>query len=256
MALPLRPLGNTGLLVSAIGLGTVKLGRRDGVKYPVPFELPSDEQALELLRTAHDLGVNLIDTAPAYGTSETRLGELLDRVAPRERWVLCSKAGETFENGSSTFDFTPAAITASVERSLRRLRTDYLDVVLLHSNGDDEEVVVRSGALEALRALKRRGLVRAVGASTKTPGGALLAVERGDVVMLTLNSAEQGDAPAAALAAERGVGVLVKKALVSGHAVDPGAALRGVLAVRGVSCVVVGTIDSGHLRANTMAAAF
>ena len=84
-----RPLGSTGLRVSPLGLGTVKLGRNTGVKYPNQFALPSDGQARELLALARDLGINLIDTAPAYGTSETRLGPLLQ--GQRQDWVVCTK---------------------------------------------------------------------------------------------------------------------------------------------------------------------
>ncbi|MFW8341556.1 aldo/keto reductase, partial [Klebsiella pneumoniae] len=70
----LRPLGSTGLRVSPLGLGTVKLGRDQGVKYPNGFRIPDDQQARELLYLARELGINLIDTAPAYGVSEERLG--------------------------------------------------------------------------------------------------------------------------------------------------------------------------------------
>jgi aryl-alcohol dehydrogenase-like predicted oxidoreductase len=249
-----RPLGTTGLHVSPIGLGTVKFGRNTGVKYPAAFDLPSDEQITALLGAAAELGVNLIDTAPAYGTSEERLGVLLTRAASRDRWVICTKAGETFENGVSTFDFSPAAVTASIERSLKRLRTDRVEVALLHSNGDDQQIILHSGALEALESLKRRGLIRAIGISTKTPQGAMLAVRHADVVMLTLNAAEQADAPAAAAAGTRGVGVLVKKALASGHTRDADSAIRFALNLPGVSSVVVGTLSNEHLRANVLAA--
>ena len=114
----LRPLGRTGLRVSPIGLGTTKLGRTQALKYPEPFELPSDDQIRELLATARGFGVNLIDTAPAYGTSEERLGALLPN---RSDWVIVTKAGEEFVDGRSHFDFSPAAVTRSVERSLQRL---------------------------------------------------------------------------------------------------------------------------------------
>ena len=77
MSLQQRPLGNTGMTVSVLGLGTVKLGRNQAVKYPEPFELPDDAQARRLIDRARDLGINLLDTAPAYGTSEERLGRLL-----------------------------------------------------------------------------------------------------------------------------------------------------------------------------------
>ncbi|HQC72024.1 MAG TPA: aldo/keto reductase, partial [Candidatus Competibacteraceae bacterium] len=131
----LRALGTTGLRVSTLGLGTVKLGRNQGVKYPQPFELPSDQQALALLELAWDLGINLLDTAPAYGLSEERLGRLLRQC--RRDWVIVTKVGEAFQNGQSQFDFSAAATRASVERSLHRLGVAALDAVLIHSSGDD-----------------------------------------------------------------------------------------------------------------------
>ena len=66
----LRPLGDTGLTVSALGLGTVKIGRDQGVKYPTAFSIPDDDAVRNLLARARELGINLIDTAPAYGRSE------------------------------------------------------------------------------------------------------------------------------------------------------------------------------------------
>ena len=113
-----RPLGSTGLYVSPLGLGTVKLGRDQGVKYPDRFRIPDDTQALALLNQARELGINLIDTAPAYGISEERLGPLLR--GQRQDWVIVSKVGEEFSNGASHFDFTPAHTRFSLERSLRR----------------------------------------------------------------------------------------------------------------------------------------
>ena len=71
---------------------TVKLGRNDGVKYPEPFSIPDDKEAHALLAAAKSLGINLIDTAPAYGTSEERLGTLL--AGEREDWIICTKVGE------------------------------------------------------------------------------------------------------------------------------------------------------------------
>lgn len=254
----LRPLGKTGLHVSPIGLGTVKLGRDRGLKYAAPPRIPSDDEAMALLRTAHELGVNLIDTAPAYGTSEERLGKLLYTVAPREAWVLCTKAGEEFDPVAATsrYDFSPAAITASVERSLRRLGTDRLDIVLLHfgsSDATDARVLAQGEAMGALRAMQQRGLVRCVGGSTGTPEGARLAVEHGDVVMLTLNPDALQDRPWIEAARSRGRGVLIKKPLGSGHASDPAAALRMVLGTPGVCSAVVGTSSVANLRANIKA---
>ena len=101
-----RPLGSTGLTVSPLGLGTVKLGRDQGVKYPTGFTIPGDEEARLLLAQARELGINLIDTAPAYGRSEERLGPLLR--GQRDEWVIVSKVGEEFEEGLSHFDFSAA----------------------------------------------------------------------------------------------------------------------------------------------------
>lgn len=262
-----RPLGATGLRVGALGLGTVKLGRTRGLKYPDAQRapaLPGDDAAAELLRTAAEVGVNLVDTAPAYGVAEERLGALMAAggwFGGRDRWVVCTKAGEEFDErggagaGESRFDFSPGAIRASVERSLRRLRTDRVEVVLLHSDGRDEWIIRESGALDELRRLKDRGLVRAVGASTKTVAGGLLAAEACDVVMVTHNPAHTAERVVIDAAAARGVGVLVKKGLASGHAPDAGAAVRFVLGTPGVSSMIVGTASAAHLRENARHAA-
>ena len=264
----LRPLGKTGLQVSVIGLGTVKLGRTRGLKYPTAAgagqqaELPSDEQAGELLRTAAALGVNLIDTAPAYGTSEERIGALMESHAwfgGRDRWVVCSKAGEEFDpdadggKGASRYDFSPAAVRASVERSLKRLRIDRIDVLLLHSDGRDEWIIQESGAIGELESLKKRGLLRAFGVSTKTVEGGLLAVEQCDVVMVTHNPSYTAEQRVIDAAEDAEVGVLVKKGLESGHAADPAHAIRFVLGTPGVSAMIVGTSSADHLRANAAA---
>ena len=245
-----RSLGSSEIRVSLLGLGTVKLGRNRQVKYPRPFDLPDDATVSGLLACARDLGINLIDTAPAYGSSEARLGRLLP--GRREDWVLCSKVGEEFEGGRSRFDFSPEHTRLSVERSLRRLGTDYLDVVLIHSDGNDLEILERHGTLDALAELRQRGLVRAAGISHKTVEGGQRAVELGaQVIMATLNPNEREQLPVIAQAAARGCGVLVKKALASGQAGSD--SLTFAAAVTGVCALVVGTIDTGHLRANAAA---
>jgi len=146
----MRALGNTGLQVSALGLGTVKLGRDRGVKYPDAYSLPDDRSAALLLDRARELGINLLDTAPAYGSSEQRLGRLL--AGQRQHWLLCTKVGEEFANGRSHYDFSPEHVRRSVERSLRRLATSVLDIVLVHSDGSDLETTwTSSNAWERCR---------------------------------------------------------------------------------------------------------
>ncbi|MDX9912460.1 MAG: aldo/keto reductase [Phycisphaerales bacterium] len=241
-----RPLGRSGIHVSALGLGTVKLGRSAGVKYPTAVRIPSDDEVRELLLEARSLGVNLIDTAPAYGSSEERLGMLLP--TPRDDWAIVTKVGESFDGERSTFDFSPEAIRASVERSLLCLRTDRVECVLVHSDGAIEARLVESGVLDALVELRSRGLARSIGVSTKTPEGAALAIAHTDVVMLTLSPARREELPMIARAHAAGVGVLVKKALDSGHASDPREGVRFAASTRGVSSVVVGTTSIAHLR--------
>ena len=75
--MPRRRLGRTGIEVGVLGLGTVKFGRDQGLKYPRGFTIPDDRAVRALLDLARDLGINLLDTAPAYGDSEARLGRLL-----------------------------------------------------------------------------------------------------------------------------------------------------------------------------------
>ncbi len=240
-------------MVSAIGLGTVKIGRNEGVKYPRPFDLPDDDAVRSLLEVAGECGVNLIDTAPAYGTSEERLGHLLP--GPRENWVIVTKCGEEFAAGRSSYDFSESAIRSSIERSLKRLGTDYLDIVLIHSDGQDEHILKHVDALPTLLKMKSRGLIRAAGISTKTVAGGLLAVQSCDVIMITLNPRASADSVVAAAAQNAGVGILVKKALISGHLADSGlgrdpvhACLRYVLDTPGVHSAIVGTLNAGHLR--------
>ena len=146
-----RPLGNTGIQVSPLGLGTVKIGRDQGLKYPNRFKLPSDHEILALFEEARTVGINLIDTAPAYGASEEKIGKLLP---DRQDWVIGTKVGEEFSFGESHFDFSGAHTRESIERSLRRLKTDYLDLVLIHSDGNDLEILEHTDCPEVLMRMK------------------------------------------------------------------------------------------------------
>lgn len=254
-----RPFGSTELRVSPLGLGTVKLGRNTGVKYPQPFEIPDDAAASDLIALAKSLGINLIDTAPAYGISEQRLGTLLK--GQRQDWVICSKVGEEFDagKGSSHFDFSARHTRQSIERSLDRLNTDYLDIVLIHSDGHDEHILQHEGALAALQQCKQEGLVRAIGMSTKTVSGGLLAAELGDAVMATYNPAFEDEAPVLDYCARHGKAAILKKAFGSGHLInaqDPAhAAMQFALSHPGVTSAIVGTINPAHLRENVAACA-
>ncbi|WP_150299585.1 aldo/keto reductase [Pseudomonas profundi] len=252
-----RQLGSTGITVSPLGLGTVKFGRDQGVKYPSAFDLPSDAQALDLLALARELGINLIDTAPAYGSSEVRLGTLL--AGQRQDWIVCTKVGEEFTDGVSSFDFSAAHTRHSIERSLKRLKTDYLDLVLVHSDGNDLDVLSQ-GIYAELEACQRDGLIRAFGFSGKTVEGGIKALERGDCAMVTFNANEQSERPVLDYAQKHGKGILIKKALASGHLCLAGddpvtAGLRLIFEHPAVAAAIIGTINPEHLKQNVAAAA-
>lgn len=128
-----RPFGDTGLVVSAIGLGAGQIGEQD----------VSEDQAAEVLHTALDLGVTLIDTAHGYGSSEERIGRHL--ASRRDGFVLSTKGGAGMEGHA---DWSPGALTASIDLSLRRTRSERIDVFHLHScptevldRGDLQEVL-------------------------------------------------------------------------------------------------------------------
>ena len=249
----LRNLGATGIKISILGLGTVKLGRDQEVKYPRGFKIPDDQAVRNLLALTQELGINFIDTAPAYGNSEERLGQLM---ANPNDWVIMTKVGEIFEHGQSSFDFSAAHTRMSVERSLKRLKRDAIDMVLVHSDGNDMHIIENEGALPELQKLKDEGLVRAYGMSTKTTQGGLWIVENTDVVMATLNLSDDHDLPVIARAHELNKGVVIKKGLQSGHA-DKSAGGAGVerafeyvFSHAGVSSMIVGTINPEHLRDN------
>lgn len=257
MTMGKRKLGNTDILVSCLGLGTVKFGRNEEVKYPTGFSLPSDREIESLLDIAEQQGINLIDTAPAYGSSEQRIGRLLKN---RKNWVISTKVGEQFITGKSVFDFSMAKTIESVEKSLRYLATDYLDIVLIHSDGRDNSILDSGECLQALEKMKEAGKIRAIGMSTKTVEGAIKAVDLCDVLMLTFNPSATQDEIAIELALEKNKGVLIKKAFESGHACSAGAStspegnLKFALGKTGVSSVIVGTINPNHLMANALTA--
>lgn len=252
--LKLKNLGSTDIKVSPLGLGTVKIGRNQQVKYPSPFKLPNDQQVIELLSIAKDNGINLIDTAPAYGDSEERLGKLLAK--QRLDWVIATKVGEEFIYGQSKFDFSASHLNNSIERSLKRLNTDYLDMVLVHSSGEDLQIIDEDEVFVTLEAIKKRGLIRAYGMSTKTIAGGIKAIELADVVMVTYNPLFTDEEQVLEHAKKLNKGVLIKKAFASGHLnkvseSDPVfTAMDFIYKQPAVTSIIVGTINPKHLLEN------
>jgi aryl-alcohol dehydrogenase-like predicted oxidoreductase len=263
-----RPLGTTSLSVSAVGLGAGRIGHSD-----------LDDAAVDrLIGAALDAGVTLFDSARSYGLSEERLGRALD--GRRERVVLSTKIGYGIEGIE---DWTPACIAAGVDAALRRLRTDRIDLVHLHSC--PLPVLQRSGVVEALLRARDAGKVRVAAYSGE--GEALRwAWQSGafGAVQCSVSVVDQGELGGAVReAAARGMGVLAKRPLGNAPwrfaarpeendlaeawnrfralALDPRPLSFSELFARfaahvpGVSAVLVGTADPAHLAAACAAVA-
>lgn len=233
--------------IARLGFGSFKIGRNEGIKYPSGYSLPSDSEVAELLNGVLDLGCNVIDTAPAYGISEERIGRAIAH--RRSEYLLSTKVGETFNAGQSTYNYSADSIRSSLQRSLQRLQTDHLDVVFIHSSGDDLRILTETDAVPVLREFRDQGIVRAIGLSGKTIAGAQLAMKWADALMVEYNLHDQSQADVITEAADRGIAVFVKKGLGSGN--YPAAeSIRFVLSHPGVSSLIVGGLSLTHFRDN------
>ena len=241
-----RRLGRTGLIPSPIGFGAFKIGRNEGVKYEHAYALPDEVDCGRLLNQVLDLGIDLVDTAPAYGSSEARIGRHL--ASRRDEFILSTKVGETFENGVGRFDFSARGVRTSIERSLDRLATDRLDLVFVHSNGDDLGIIETTAVLDTLVELRDRGDLRFIGFSGKTVEGHLRAIESGvvDCLMVEYHPLDERQSPVIDAASAEDVGVVIKKGLASGR-LAPDEAIPRCLAPAGVSSMVVGSLTAAHL---------
>ena len=203
-----RPLGTTGISVSEVGLGAWQLANADwGVHDP--------DEAKQVIEQALDSGCNFFDTAPGYGAgrSETLLGEVLRPV--RDRVTICSKFGHSPEGKT---DFSVSALRTSLEASLKRLQTDYLDVYLLHSPPAELLDGNRAPHYEELERLKAEGKVRAYGVSADYSSDleTVLATTASSVLEVLFNVFHQEPQASFRKVQERGVGLIAKVPLDSG----------------------------------------
>ena len=243
----MRPIGRTGLSVPPLGFGAFKIGRNQGTKYPEPYELPTSDAVQRLLNSVLDLGCWLIDTAPAYGLSEVRIGEAIGH--RRSEFVLSTKVGETFENGRSLYDYSSTAVRSSLERSRQNLQSDVLDIVLIHSNGEDQRILNETETVGILQEYKSRGIIRAIGLSGKTVEGAEMAINWADILMVEYHRNDISHRAILAQAAKSGVAIFVKKGLSSGT-LDPDQSIRFVLDEPGVTSLFVGGLNFEHFQTN------
>jgi L-galactose dehydrogenase len=149
-----RPLGKTGLDVSEIGFGAATLGDEYFTLDPA--------EGTRAVHAAIDAGINFFDTSPYYGRtlSESRLGQALQ--GKRDKVILCTKAGRYDYRG---FDFSYERILRSIDESLARLRTDYVDVLLAHDIEFGDERQVLEETFPALGEIQRQGKARFIGCS-------------------------------------------------------------------------------------------
>ncbi|MBT6157662.1 MAG: aldo/keto reductase [Planctomycetaceae bacterium] len=247
-----QTLGQTGLKVSPIGFGAFKIGRNQKIKYPTPYDLPTEADVEKLLNAVLDMGITYIDTAPAYGLSEERIGRSIAH--RRAEFVLSTKIGETFRDGESQYDYSTAAVRESIDRSRRLFGSEMLDLVFIHSNGDDDVILNHTDAVATLCDLKQAGTIRAIAMSAKTVEGTRQSLEWADVVMVEYHLDDRSHEEVIAEAAARGVGVVVKKGLAAGH-LAPDEAIGFVLRNPHVGSIVIGGLNPAHIQANVHVAA-
>jgi len=247
-----RTLPNTDLELSLLGLGTVKFGRNTQVKYPDSFELPSLEQIINLLELAQSNNINTLDTAPAYGDSEIKLGQIFknkNNNIARDNWVIITKAGEEFKNKQSIYDFSANFINNSINNSLKNLNTDHLDILLIHSDGNDQAIADNDELWSLLETRKQMGDIKAYGVSSKTATGGIACLKRADLAMVTYRQDYLSELPLLDYAAQNNKGVILKKVLNSGH-LSAEENLQFSAAHQAVTSMVVGTINPEHLLSN------
>lgn len=154
----LTRLGRTDLLVNPIGLGTNAVGGHN--IYPNLNE----ETGKDVIRTALKQGVNFLDTAYIYGPerSEQLIGEVLKETGRRQDTIIATKGAHKFVDNTMVVDNSPAFLKQSVEDSLKRLKTDYIDLYYIHF---PDERTPKDEAVDALQRLKKEGTIRAIGVS-------------------------------------------------------------------------------------------
>lgn len=205
-----RPLGRTGLTVSALSLGTVALGVDYGIAAPGDFGRPAEEDSVRLVRAAIDRGVTLFDTAPAYGDSERILGRA---TSGRTDVIIATKVNPAAFGGVET----GRAVAASIDASRRALGRDELDIVQIHNA--TPETIADGAVIAALVEARSRRWVRVIGASVYGEDAALAVIRSGEygVLQVALNALDQRMMrhvlPAAHAA---GLGVVVRSAFLKG----------------------------------------
>jgi aryl-alcohol dehydrogenase-like predicted oxidoreductase len=277
--LPTRTLGRTGIEATVLGFGAMELRGPDSGRRRRPI---TPEQAERVLNDVLDSGINYIDTSIDYGTSEEFIGEYIsDR---RGEYFLASKCGclvgvaPVAPDQRQPHVFTRENIVAGVEQSLRRMKTDYLDVVQLHSS-PSMETLEAEDVIATLLELKADGKVRFIGASSTLPNIAdHVALDVFDVFQIPYSALERQHEAVITEAAAHGAGTVIRGGVARG---EPGAGsgaedvwaayeradldaladgasrsefmLRFTISHPALSTTIVGTLNPEHLAQNVAA---
>ena len=274
-----RTLGQTGLEVSVLGYGAMELR---GPKSPIPKGRPVDRvQAEKVLNSALDSGINLIDTSIDYGESEGLIGKYISH--RRDEYLLASKCGcnadtEAVEAGNAPRHiYDRENIIAGVELSLKRMNTDYLDILQFHGSPPPE---LREEAVQTLLDLKRDGKTRFTGVSDVLPDVAVF-VDMGvlDVFQFPYSALDREHESLITQLSESGTGTLIRGGIARGEPghglADPNLwaawdtanlddlldgmdqfefLLRFTIGHPDLSTTIIGSMDAGHVAKNVAAA--
>jgi aryl-alcohol dehydrogenase-like predicted oxidoreductase len=277
--LPTRTLGRTGIEATILGFGAMELRGADSGRHRRPI---TPEQAGRVLNDVLDLGINYIDTSIDYGTSEEYIGEYIsDR---RGEYFLASKCGclvgapPVAPDQRQPHIFTRENIVAGVDQSLRRMKTDYLDVVQLHAS-PSMATLEADDVVATLLELKADGKVRFIGSSSTLPNiGDHVALDVFDVFQIPYSALERAHEAVITEAAAHGAGTVIRGGVARG---EPGAGtgaedvwaayeradldsladgasrsefmLRFTISHPALSTTIVGTLNPEHLAENVAA---
>lgn len=263
-----RTLGRTGLAVTQLGFGAAERGLPDEAEY--------DAQAGRVLNAALDAGINLFDTAPDYGASEERIGKFLSH--RRDEFFLATKCGCNIDAAGQRLEpshlWTAERLHTNIDQSLRRLKTDCVDLLQMHNPTVEE--VERGGLIEALEDIRRAGKTRFIGVSSTAPHlAAFIASEAFDVFQVPYSALERQHERMIQQAADAGAGILIRGGISLGHRANEERqskweraeldeltgemsrhefVLRFTLAHPACHTTIVGTTNLAHLTSNVAAA--
>jgi aryl-alcohol dehydrogenase-like predicted oxidoreductase len=198
-----RKFGKTDMQVALLGFGGAEIG----------YEKTDQATVAKLLNAALDAGLNVVDTAECYIDSEVAIGEAIGK--RRKEYYLFTKCGHIKPDESRGDAWSKDAVTASIERSLKRLKTEVIDLVQLHSCSLDE--LKKGECIEALEAAKKAGKTRYIGYSGDSKA-ALWAIESGrfDSLQTSISVADQECIELTLpLAKEKQMGVIAKRPIAN-----------------------------------------